>query len=336
MAQKRSILVGMGSVGKLHFQSMTDLGLRVDVVDPFLASIDSPGNGWLYKSLGDLAGNEAEYNYAVVANWGPDHFRTIQSLISLGVSRFLIEKPVSTSFSELRSLEDMVGAGQIAFRTNWTKKAQGISEYLKRLDELPSSIYFHGGALCLSTNGIHWLELAMSLFQEVPESVTADVSIDYINPRSENLGFVDGVATWKFPSGRRFSVILDNHSSMAGTLEINYRDERLVLGQNNVIERQLRNPVELDSDRRVTRVGMPLKDEDFLEPRFLTYETAITKTHQEILKLRDLNDKQKMRHDLNVSKWLIAALMSSELSSQVSSENLEKLYWKETYSWPIS
>lgn len=315
---------------------MTDLGLRVDVVDPFLDSKDSPGSGLLYRSLEDLAGNQAEYNYAVVANWAPDHFRTVQSLISIGVSRFLIEKPISSSFSELRSLEDLVDSGEIAFKTNWTKKAQGISEYLKKLDQLPSSISFIGGALCLSTNGIHWLELAMSLFQEVPESVTADVSIDYINPRSENLGFVDGVATWRFPSGRRFSVILDNHSSIAGTLEINYRDERLVLGQNNVMERQLRNPVELDSDRRVTRVGMTLKDEDFLEPRFIPYETAINKTHQEILKLQDLDDEQKMKHDINVNKWLIAALMSSELSSKVSSTKLEELYLKETYSWPIS
>ena len=47
----------------------------------------------------------------------------------------------------------------------------------------------NGGANCIVTNGIHFLDLACSVFEKEPTNVFAKVESKNINPRGKHLGF---------------------------------------------------------------------------------------------------------------------------------------------------
>ena len=51
----------------------------------------------------------------------------------------------------------------------------------------PVGIRFIGGAVCLSTNGTHYFDLGCKILKSSPKEVSADLELDYINPRDKNL-----------------------------------------------------------------------------------------------------------------------------------------------------
>ena len=70
-----------------------------------------------------------------------------------------------------------------------------------------------GGALCLSTNGVHWLDLALEILNSIPSSITADLDIDYINPRDESLAFIGGMSSFRLSNGSFIHISYTNKNS---------------------------------------------------------------------------------------------------------------------------
>ena len=59
-------------------------------------------------------------------------------------------------------------------------------------------ISVNGGAAGIVTNGIHYLDLAISIFNSSPKSVFSNLFSSSINPRSSDLDFWEGTAYFNF------------------------------------------------------------------------------------------------------------------------------------------
>ena len=117
-----------------------------------------------------------------------------------------------------------------------------MSFYSKSKDEIlkycggdPLIINVSGGAQCLVTNGMHWLDLATEIFDCLPSGVVATLNNEKINPRGATLDFWEGSVIWEFKNNRRFSLSLTNHSYLMGEFEIIGPSGKVTIMQNGEI-----------------------------------------------------------------------------------------------------
>jgi predicted dehydrogenase len=114
-----------------------------------------------------------------------------------------------------------------------------------------------GGARCLVTNGMHWLDLTCGLFDALPVAVTSTARGQAINPRSPDLLFYEGSATWDFPEDRSLTMAFTNRSSADERLRLWYRDGVIDLTPAGVA-RVARRPADaVAAFPAVTRTGPP-------------------------------------------------------------------------------
>jgi predicted dehydrogenase len=112
-----------------------------------------------------------------------------------------------------------------------------------------------GGAACLLTNGIHWIDFAIELFGSAPERVVSTAKGEAINPRSPDLMLYGGTALWSFGGGREAVISFNNGSSVAPRARIYLRNAVAELdGELNVVLRR-RDMEAVQRFPKVTRTG---------------------------------------------------------------------------------
>ena len=232
MRSGRALLIGLGSIGKVHFQAAGEFFSEVIVIDPNKSKLDDfnelesqlKTDGSFYFSIGQLPKN-LTFDLCIIANWGPDHFKTFENLVALGCRSFIIEKPLASKLSDLYKLREISINHNVRvianLQTNYSHFSEKVIE-LKDKFQIGGLLGLHvsGGAKCVATNGIHYLALANQLFNEWPTAVFADLGSDPINPRGSDLSFFDGVANWVYPSKRNFSIHFHNDSRLSATLRV--------------------------------------------------------------------------------------------------------------------
>jgi predicted dehydrogenase len=266
------VVVGAGSIGRRHAQALARRCERMIVIDPSAdarrwveAHVSAPITtaAALEPALEGVT-SEASQAIAVIANWGPDHAETFHTMVDAGFTRLLCEKPLAHSpqaawqiaqRAEREGLRLTFGmylhyAGLPAFLTSELAEHAGGDAVM---------VSVHGGAQCLVTNGIHFLDLACGLFGEEPRAVWAEAVDGRINPRSPDLGFWAGTAVWSFSNGRSASISLSNHSSVSSAMHVYGPTGRIDLASVSGLDRPIsvgsRDPREIARDPRVTRVG---------------------------------------------------------------------------------
>lgn len=195
---------------------------------------------------------------AVVANWGPDHLRTMTALFGAGVRTVLLEKPVADSVDdarEVRSLARDVGA---KLWVNFTRRFSGFPEHVESLSQEfdlgPVQMFtVVGGARCLATMGIHFLDLAQVIFGSQPNEVVADVTAAPLNPRSSDLLYYEGVMSYTFAESERFSCIYSNHVGLREVATLHWRDAVGTYAANGRFEVAKRPDNESDPSIPITR-----------------------------------------------------------------------------------
>jgi hypothetical protein len=232
MLDAHVLLIGHGSIGKFHVDRLTNLVKNVDVVEPLSSNrtLRNPQPDKceirFYSEIAKLPDNRV-YEFAVIANWGPDHVKTILSLLDRGVTKFLVEKPLCDSLFDLRIIESLVSEGKIEIISHY----QWSYSFLPNLIEETAlkynlgktiSIVVNGGAKCLVTNGIHYLALAEVLFNESPNASSIIYENDAINPRNKKFVFLEGNATWQYPNSKYLSINFFNKSHMSIFCIINF------------------------------------------------------------------------------------------------------------------
>ena len=272
MRGSRALLVGCGSIGKKHLQELLPVFDSVTVVDineDSLSWAKTEGNGRVatFNSLDAVSAeiSNSPFDIAVIANWGPDHVKTIRELLSFGQRNFVSEKPLADSIADVRAIGDEVRSVGGKLWINLTRRFSGLQAGIEKLatqHNLGSlqSINVVGGARCFATNGIHYLDFANFMFGERAETVMADLATQNINPRHESLAFYEGTAVYKYSDCRRFTISLNNASSINEYAQLLWCDAEGVLSPNGDFVLRLRDADEIAKYPSVTRTGNPVHE----------------------------------------------------------------------------
>lgn len=261
----KALLVGCGSIGKKHLQELLPVFDAVTVVDinqEALAWAIAEGAKQTHTELTALQAEIAAepFDIAVVANWGPDHVKTIRTLLSYGQKNFVAEKPLADSIADVRAIGAEVRAAGGKLWINLTRRFSGLQSGINRvaaehqLGELVA-INVIGGARCFATNGIHYLDFANFMFGARPETVMADLESQNINPRHSDLAFYEGTAVYRYSNRRRFSIALSNSSSVNEYAQLLWRNAEGELAPNGDFVLRMRKAEELEQYPSVTRTG---------------------------------------------------------------------------------
>jgi predicted dehydrogenase len=140
------------------------------------------------------------------------------------------------------------------------RRYSGLTEGLNRmageygLGEA-TGIVIHGGAAGIVTTGIHHIDWASEFFGDDPVSVVSTATGGKLNPRSESLGLFGGAAIWTHPGDRETAVFFNNHSSVAPSFHVYYRDATIDIDLTlNVVIRS-RDPERIVAGAPVARLS---------------------------------------------------------------------------------
>lgn len=313
------LLVGAGSIGKRHARLMSERFDRLVVVDPSETSRD-----WITSNLGGhvhvvptlddgLHAVGTTSTIAVVATIGPMHFVQVEELINSGIRHIYCEKPLATSIADGHSIADLAARSGTRLTVGIQRRFNGLAEQIRRfatanLGGLPVSLVGHGGAHCLITTGMHWVDLAIDVFGEFPLSVSGMGKADLINPRGADLEFWQGTTAWTFSSGRMLSLTYSNQTSVDGYLHIYCPQGRIDIGPDGSVRGYRRDRREVELDSRVTRTG---DVHELTEPVFVA-----PSTHPFIFALEELESDLPLRYSASDAarslECTLAALVSIE------------------------
>ena len=262
------LLVGAGSIGKRHAKKLIEQYELVIVVDPEPLLMN-----WVRTELRSqdmyfpelsaalvYIGSNSNKTTAVISNLGPDHFSTFNQLADSGIRRILCEKPMAVSVKQIDDMVARIESEKISFTVGLQRRYSDLCSLLRSIGEeylggKPVAVVGHGGAQCLITTGMHWIDLCIDLFEDNPEAVSAIAQPKKINPRSPLLEMWSGTAAWAFPNDRYLTLTYSNSSSVEGELVIYCPTGRLEIDPNGVITMHQRKSSEVLADNRVTRVG---------------------------------------------------------------------------------
>jgi predicted dehydrogenase len=262
--EEKVLLIGLGSIGQFHLEKLRSRYKHISVIEPNsqkhnagindLCSID------FYTSINQLK-NLNLYKFAVIANWGPDHFKTIIDLRRAGIKKFIIEKPLCDSLLEVDRFEKLVNDKTITIishlQWSYSYLPELINNYSSQ-DKLgsPISIVVNGGAKCLATNGIHLLALANVIFDDIPVEDSMLVKNDFINPRKTNFLFLEGNASWKYANSRYLSINFFNRSHNSLSILINFEYGLGMINNNKIKLYSITESDKIQLDKR-TRTKEP-------------------------------------------------------------------------------
>ena len=317
------VICGIGSVGWRQLELLVKEPGHLTVIDPDPDRRREASARWgrrleLLSSADEFKIGRRSNVIFVISNWGPDHWKTIQTLMESGGEIFYCEKPLTTSLESLSALKALVVSGRLRLLTGLNRTYMGFAERLNSIESMyhlgsPSSMVVHGGAQDLATNGIHWLDLAADLFQDYPSEVMALARTQCINPRSSQLEFWEGSACWKF--GDQFLTIsYSNASSVANEAIIYYRNARVRVSTSTDWSLEIRPDDEVAGDPRVTRVGHA----NTIAVSGTTssiQEAFLTKI--ELLKSLQVNLADKSLHEIQIHEALLGLFCSAASGATV-------------------
>lgn len=278
MSSQLGILIGVGSVGRRHARVLEKRYQRLVVID-----VNPSACEWATKELAcevttakslshvvDVVKERASQATAVIANWGPQHFTVFEELVGLGVRRIFCEKPLAVSLKQIEDIRRLCDVHHVALTAGLHLRYRGISEFIRDVSErqlggLPTSMVVDGGARCIATTGSHWLDLAIQVFANDPVTVSATLNSATINPRSQELEYWGGSATWRFAGGQQLTITYDNSSSVHERTCCYSPTGILEIDPNLTVRAFQRNLDEVRADPRVIRVGQVERDKPIAE-----------------------------------------------------------------------
>lgn len=335
----KSLLIGFGSIGRRHLRELSSRSQEVVVYDlrnNFPEIIEEVGNAHFYSDWETLTASHKSFDFAVVSTWGPNHLQQLRNVRVLGVKSVLIEKPLAASLRDIHEIENIAKSGGIRLFENFHFRYCYFKTAIQKLEEqfnLGNLIQFNisGGAKCVATTGIHYLDLCEWILEQRPVSVMSDLSYSYINPRSPNLRIYGGLAKWDYPSGASLTMNFTNESYSDANVEIVWKNAKAIFEGSTLT---LFGPEDFPNfDAQTTARVKPFT-------RKLCVMDAVLgdSTNDGMTNLYDsfFNPNEEFRNVQpgSSTKDLIAALIASELKAKMSlKENMHVFHETE---WEIS
>jgi hypothetical protein len=255
---KSAILYGCGSIGKLHLaeldrfcQKLTVIEKRAEVREKI--EIQYGPKLRSFKSVQEVTDND--FDVAVISTWGPDHLEHFEDLSELKPKFVLFEKPLESSLVKIDRIEEKIQKMGIPAAVNFQLRFSPLRKRLLNLLQGNkygdiTNISITGGAKCMATSGIHWLDLVSSLLAEQPNSVIADLDFKQINPRAKDLVFIGGVSVWRYSQDKTLTIDFSNHSYSDLTMNVyfegavfNYQGGEITLRTSENPEEMIKLPI---------------------------------------------------------------------------------------------
>lgn len=314
-----NLLIGCGSVGKRHLSKLIELGQKIWVVDPnedarqfALSQSDLIVDAFPTIESFLKAQGTPSVNLAVIANWGPDHFYAYERIKVLSPHTIIIEKPLTSKLSDLNLMKTHLKESKVSVFVNFHLR---FDSGYKKLLELcnatkygtPVLISIVGGAKCVSTNGIHWIDLSNQLIGSRWDKINASISSKLINPRSIDLNFLEGFTNITYKNNSTLNINFTNDSYMDAQITIVWKKAKGVIvdGVLTIFEAESEIPL----DQPVTRSVLFVKK---------TYETPFSVDGFNNLYAKiDETKGFVMENAIEANELLILSLISSETTSQL-------------------
>ena len=166
----RVVLVGVGGIGRRHFESLLKLPGEVDItlVDPAPQSLQaalSPGQherGGLVTSCSSIDEIEGEFDLAIVATNSDVRLSVLQQLVSRGaIPNLVLEKVLFQSRQALEQAGDLISRNDIRAWVNCSRRVwpayTEIRNQLREAEAVDLEVY--GSRWGLACNGVHFLDL---------------------------------------------------------------------------------------------------------------------------------------------------------------------------------
>ena len=338
------LIVGVGSIGKHHAKYIASIKQKFILIDPDInvlvwAKSQFKNNFHFFTSIPEAhnyVNNEKCNRIAIISNWGTQHFKTLTKLNDMGIKKFFIEKPIVNCMADLNTLSHLVKNNHVQLMSNFKWRNSGLYEKILKISKEhlggdPSLISISGGAFGIVTNGIHYLDMAFSIFKSEPKSVVSDLINQNINPRSSELDFWEGSATWSFKNGRKLSINSSNQSSIAPDVQIICPKGKIVIHRDMSISAFRRDQLEINENPAITRLGVTkqIKEINF-KPKIKNVNSYLINS----LYQNNLDELITMR-DISVTKNMLYCLASSALSKKLDlNEKLPNKYYH--FQWKIS
>ena len=321
------ILIGHGSIGSRYKSCLLNMGFKkesiliVDNNKKVRTNLETDGFN-TFKSIAELSKKNKCVSYGIVANWAPEHLETALDLINIGCTRLIIEKPVSNSISEFKLFLENIKKKNIFISIHFHWKYTSLINQIRKLESKyklgsPVGMRIYGGALGLSTNGSHVLDLACDVFQDMPQTVIADLEIDAINPRDKNLVFIGGSAFYRFKNNNFINVSFSNKNSESIRGEIIYKHGKISLPKNGIINIFKRDEDAIKKfDKFITRCGdySQVYKIEFNDP--FTVKEILFELFNSDFSLSNIHNAEKSL------RMVLGAIESSKLNSKVILSNV--------------
>jgi predicted dehydrogenase len=261
-----ALLVGCGSIGRRHARALAKSCDSLAIVESKAASRDEASaehpTARVVERLEELdaAAFPWDRTVAVIATWGPSHAEYFHALADRGVRHILCEKPMASSAADAAAMVERAERDGIALGVHHYMRYVGLVPALRRLAEEhglgePVSVVVEGGAACLLTNGLHWVDFATELFGEAPNGVVSTACGEGINPRSPDLMIYGGTAVWSFGDRREAVITFSNRSSIALGARVYFRDAVADIDGDFGVRLARRDPAAVERFPAVTRTG---------------------------------------------------------------------------------
>lgn len=336
------LIIGYGSIGKYYGDYLKKFLNKYIIVvvdiNEELEEIALSHNFLFFKDINSAFSTKFKFDYAIVCNWGPDHLKTTRILIEKGINKITIEKPFCNDIEEGKLVNNLLKEKKIKcnvhYRWPYLNLKNNVEKLIKEYDlGKPLSLLIHGGSGGLSTGGVHWMDFSRRLFNKEPLSVLSKLNINYINPRSPNLIYIDGICEFSFEDDQRLTFCLNNNSSISLETRILFTHGYIDIDGKSILKvfKRPENEIKLAS-KQITRYGIPqlvFQSED------LSGVSSLPKIVDEMLLSDNVSDICcDSMSGLIGSAMLIAALESSKISTSLDLRNLLNI--KCTENWLVS
>lgn len=209
MMSGKGLIVGLGSVGRLHLSGLLNAGLDVDILDPRLESVGDIAQ--FEETWGDsgtrihvVTSPASEYDLAVLSQLAPDRSEILSSVLATSsIPRCLLEKPVVSDRFHLDAIASLEEVHRSRLYVNLVRRRWPHYERIRELIAPHEAISMTaiGGAIGLGCNGIHILDSFVFLAQAIDPRVRWSTIDDALVASGRGSGIVDYGGAFVVQSG---------------------------------------------------------------------------------------------------------------------------------------
>ncbi len=320
----KSLLIGFGSIGRRHLRELSARSNEVIVFDfknSYPQLVEEVGNASFHSEWNELVTKHKKFDLAVISTWGPNHLAQLRNIIDLGINSVLVEKPLGSSLRDVEEIVRITECNKIRLFENFHFRYGNFRSAIQNFEknfELGSLLQFNvtGGAKCIATTGIHYLDLCEWILSSRPVKIVSDLSYRYINPRSPQLRIYGGLVRWSYPTGTTLTMNFSNDSYCEATIELLWKNAKAVFEGETLT---LYGPEDFPSCDQFTTARV----KPFI--RELSHASAIRDTSENdgmtnlYNAFFDPSQRYRNQSPGSSTKDLISALISSEVNRGIDS-----------------